>query len=219
MTPRTLSHLEAKAFYDRFGAKQDLQRVYERPALDALVASGRFEEARAVVELGCGTGALAARLLRERLPETATYLGLDVSTTMVRLARERVRPWAVRARVEQTDGAPRLPVADGGCDRVVSAYVLDLLAPEDIRAVIAASWRALEPGGRLCLVSLTFGETAFSRAVAALWARVHRLRPALVGGCRALRLEEHVRDGWDVQERRTVCRLGLCSEVLVAARR
>jgi ubiquinone/menaquinone biosynthesis C-methylase UbiE len=219
MTPRTLSHQEARAFYDRFGAKQDLQRVYERPAIDALVASGRFEEARAVVELGCGTGALAARLLRERLPEAATYLGLDVSTTMVRLARERVRPWAARARVEQTDGSPTLPVPDEGCDRVVGAYVLDLLAPDDIRAVIAEAGRALVPGGRLCLASLTFGETAPSRVVAALWERVHRLRPALVGGCRPLRLAEHVGGGWDVLERRTACRLGLCSEVLVAARR
>ncbi len=217
MTARMLSHREARGFYDCLGSKQDLQRFFEQPAFDALVAGARFREASAVLELGCGTGAFAERLLREQLPQTATYVGLDVSTTMVRLASSRLRPWAGRARVEQTDGTIALPVADGSCDRVVSAYVLDLLSDEDIRTALRESRRVLAPQGLLCLAGLTFGATAGSRVVSALWRRIHGLHPLLVGGCRPLRVREYVADGWRIQEHREICRFGICSEVLLAS--
>jgi ubiquinone/menaquinone biosynthesis C-methylase UbiE len=217
MTARMLSHREARGFYDRLGSKQDLQRFFEQPAFDALIAGARFPEASAVIELGCGTGAFAERLLREQLPQTATYLGLDASTTMVRLARSRLLPWAGRARVEQTDGTIGLPVADGSCDRVVSAYVLDLLSDEDIRAALSESRRVLAPHGLLCLAGLAFGATAASRIVSALWRRIHALHPLLVGGCRPLRVREYVGDDWCIHEHRKICRFGICSEVLVAS--
>ena len=136
---------------------------------------------------------------------------------MVRLARSRLRPWAGRARVEQTDGSIGFPVADGSCDRVVSAYVLDLLCDEDIRAALTESRRVLAPQGLLCLAGLTFGATTASRVVSALWRRIHGLHPLLVGGCRPLRVREFVSDDWHIQEHRTICRFGICSEVLVAS--
>jgi hypothetical protein len=54
---KTLSHHEAKAFYDRFGARQDGQAFYEDGALQELVRHARFAHAREVVEFGCGTSA------------------------------------------------------------------------------------------------------------------------------------------------------------------
>lgn len=214
---RVLSHREARAFYDRFGSKQDLQRIYEDPAVAALEAHGDLEHARAVVEFGCGTGRLARRLLERRLPPEATYLGLDVSQTMVRLAREKLAPWAGRARVEHTDGSPVIPVGDGGCDRLLSVYVLDLLSPDDTRALLGEARRALAPGGRLCLASLTFGEGVLSRAVCRVWSSVHALRPALVGGCRPIRLLSQLASGWRVSHREVICTLGVCTEVVVAS--
>jgi ubiquinone/menaquinone biosynthesis C-methylase UbiE len=211
-----LSREEARAFYDRFGAKQDLQRFYEDRAVEELLARSRFEKAKAVVELGCGTGRLAERLLREHLPLGATYHGFDVSGTMVRLARARLGPWSERARVEQTDGAPSIPRPNESCDRFLSTYVLDLLPEEDIRAALAEAGRLLVPGGLLCLAGLTFGETALSRAVCGLWSRVQAWRPALVGGCRPLRLLEFLGSDWRVDHRRVICSFGVCSEVVVA---
>jgi len=107
---RVLSHEEAKAFYDQFGPKQDLQRIYEDPAIEVLLEYASFQTACAVVELGCGTGRLAARLLEELLPEDSKYLGLDISETMIDLAHGRVAPWGDRARVQRTHGSPTLPV-------------------------------------------------------------------------------------------------------------
>lgn len=213
-----LSRAEARAFYDCFGKRQDLQRFYEDPAVDVLLAHSGFANARAVVEFGCGTGRLAARLLREQLPADATYTGFDLSSTMVDLARARLRPWANRATVECSDGGPDLPLPAGSCDRFLSTYVLDLLSFEDIGAVLVEAHRLLVPGGRLCLGSLTFGETAGSRTVLLLWSVAHRLRPALVGGCRPLRLADHLAAGFQIEHRQVVCPFAICSEVVVAER-
>jgi len=160
---RALSHREAKTFYDRFGSKQDLQRFYEDPAIEVLLRHGEFAKATAVVELGCGTGRLAARLLQDHLPAEATYLGLDISPTMIALTEERIAPWAGRARVRLTEGRPELPLQDGSQDRFLSTYVLDLLSEEEIGASLREARRVLVPNGRLCLASLTFGQTSMSR--------------------------------------------------------
>ena len=84
-----LTRPEARAFYDRFGVKQDAQAFYEDPAIDELLRHADFESAEIVCEFGCGTGRLANRLLAENLPETARYLGWDLSPTMVGLSRQR----------------------------------------------------------------------------------------------------------------------------------
>ncbi len=63
-----LTRDEARAFYDRFGRKQDWQSIYEGRALRDLIRGGAFERARSVLEIGCGTGSFAAELLAHRLP-------------------------------------------------------------------------------------------------------------------------------------------------------
>ena len=104
----TLSHLEARALYDRIGAWQDTQRFYEDYATADLIAHADLHQAQSVFEFGAGTGRIAERLLRDHLPTTAHYFGLDISATMVALARRRLTPWSERARVEQSDGSPRI---------------------------------------------------------------------------------------------------------------
>lgn len=96
---------QARRFYDRIGHGLDARPLCERRALDALSEQGDFAHAGTVVEFGCGTGRFAARLLRERLPDGAAYLGLDVSPGMVRLAGAAVAPWAGRAG-SSAPGAP-----------------------------------------------------------------------------------------------------------------
>lgn len=87
---RTLWHDEAKAFYDWFGLRQDSQRFYEGPAVADLITHADFHEARSMFEFGCGTGRLTERLLSDYLPSGCRYRAVDISSTMVRLARERL---------------------------------------------------------------------------------------------------------------------------------
>ena len=220
MTQRFITHRQARRFYDLIGRAQDARPLSERRALNALATHGAFAEAAVVLEFGCGTGRFAARLLRDELPADAAYLGLDVSPHMVGLAHAAVAPWAGRARIELTDGAIHLPVADAFCDRVLSTYVLDLLSPADAAAFVREARRVLRPGGLLAVASLSPGRTAPARLVTALWQAIWRLNPALLGGCRPLTLRGLLDpEQWDVRAGMSVTDWFLSSEVLVARRR
>jgi ubiquinone/menaquinone biosynthesis C-methylase UbiE len=209
----------AQAYYDRFGKKQDSQGFYEDPALDELVAHAKFEDSRSVFEFGCGTGKFAARLLESCLPPSTSYLGCDLSPVMIGLAEDRLREQGDRAKVVSCDGPIRFPLSEGSVDRVVSNYVLDLLSEADISRFLSESHRVLLPGGRVCIASLTRGVDLRSRIVSSVWRSVFRLRPALVGGCRPIRLDSFVDPReWRVLHRGVVTPFGVPSEVLILER-
>jgi len=211
-----LTRQQAQDFYDRFGSKQDRQSFYEVPALDALVAHAALPEARSVFELGCGTGRFAETLLARHLPPDARYLGVDISSTMIALAARRLAPFASRARVQQVAGEPRFPAADGAFDRVISTYVLDLLPEPAIREVLCEARRVLAPGGLLCVAGITHGSTATSRAVMGAWQWLFARKPAWLGGCRPLALEDSMSDEWEIHFRGALVAFGIASEVIVA---
>lgn len=216
-TERVLNFTGARAYYDRFGKKQDSQGFYEDPALDELIAHGSFPDARRVFEFGCGTGKFAARLLGKHLPSSATYLGCDISPVMVGLARDRLEAYGERARVVLADGPVRFPLPDRSVDRVVGNYVLDLLSEDDIRRFFAEAQRVLMPGGKVCIASLTEGVSLGSRLVSSLWMSVFRLNPSLVGGCRPVLVHAFVKsDQWRIVHQSVVTPFGVPSEVLVA---
>ena len=219
MPRRCLTHEEAKTFYDRFGTKQDRQDWYEGAAIQDLITHGGFEAARTVFELGCGTGTFAKELLAHRLPPAAHYLGVDISSTMVDLTRKRLKRFANRTEVVQTDGSLRFDLPDASFDRFIATYVLDLLAPDDIKGVLDEAHRLLEPDGCLCVVSLTYGRTRVARMVTGLWNGVHRLNPKLVGGCRPLRLQHHIDEAyWRIDYHHVVTAYGIASEVMVVSK-
>ena len=213
-----LTRAQAKTFYDRFGSKQDAQSFYEDKALDDMIAHASFEQVNSVVELGCGTGRLALRLLAKHLPASATYLGSDLSQTMIDLAVQRIIPYQDRAKVVLSDGSMHFSLPDHTVDRVVSTYVLDLLSETDIREAIAEAHRVLVPDGKLCLVGLTEGVTFASRIVSTLWSTICSLHAPLVGGCRPVQLDSFFdQNSWTIDYRNVVTRFGIPSAVLIAS--
>lgn len=208
---------EAKDYYDGFGIRQDEQGFYEDEPLAALIAELEPGRATSVVELGCGTGRLALDLLEHHLPADATYLGIDISDTMVSIARERLGAFGERARVVQGSGAQKLPCEDGGCDRVLATYVLDLLSADDTRGFIREAHRVLVPGGLIGIAGLTQGESPVSLAVSVLWRTVQRFWPRRVGGCRPVEAAAYLNvDDWNILSRSVVTQSNIPSEVLVA---
>lgn len=219
MESRTLSHYQVKAFYDRLGKKQDWQSFYEDVATEALIRNGEFDRASAVFEFGCGTGRFAERLLERYLPPEARYVGVDISETMVALAKKRLARFGLRAEVHLTNGSPQLNFETGAFDRFVSNYVLDLLNVDDTRTVPIEAWRILSDDGLLELVSLTRGFTFISRIVERIWQEIYEIRPILLGGCRPICLRELVTGpNWSLRYSEKFSRFGVPSEVLVAER-
>ena len=216
-TGREFGPSEAKRFYDRFGSKQDLQ-FYERRALRQLVDHADFEHASSVFELGCGTGRLAADLLRDHLAEDARYFGVDISTTIIGIAERRLAPWSERVTVQQADGTSNTAYPDACFERFVATYVLDLLSEDAIHSVLVEANRLLARNGKLCLVTSTEGTGAFSRVLSSMWKRIYAFNPRLVGGCRPLRVSALLdATVWRIEHVEIVSSWGICSEILIAA--
>jgi ubiquinone/menaquinone biosynthesis C-methylase UbiE len=214
---RTLDPQAVRRFYDRFGSKQDTQAFYENPGLELLVRQSAFSEARRVFELGCGTGRFADRLLTRELPPDARYQGVDLSSTMVGLTKQRLARFADRASVTLAEGDVRFAFPDACFDRVVATYVLDLLEEERIHAFLLESHRLLAHGGLLSTLALTHGSSVPSRFVSRVWSALSDLSPGLVGGCRPIAVADHL-DGslWRPLHRSVVVAWAVPSEVLVA---
>ncbi len=217
--PGMLTHQQAISFYNHLGAKQDWQAFFEERAIHEMITHASFENAQAVFEFGCGTGATASQVLAHHLPGEARYLAVDSSATMVRLAQSRLERFGARVTVRQTDGSLHFTEESGSFDRFVSTYVLDLLSASDIAHLLSEAYRLLVPNGRVCLVSLTRGSTRFSHLVTWTWARLHALSPWLVGGCRPLELRDCLPGtGLHPDFMQVVTHFGVPSEVVVASK-
>jgi ubiquinone/menaquinone biosynthesis C-methylase UbiE len=216
--PRYLTSEQTRRVYDRIGRIQDLQALYEHRAIAALLAHADFEHAHAVCELGYGTGALAERLLRDRLSNNARYSGIDLSPRMYELAKRRLDPYADRVELRLGNALPHLPYPDASFDRFLAAYVLDLLSPDDITRTLDEAHRLLAPGGLLCLASLTSGTTRPSRIPTRAWKALWSLEPTLVGGCRPITISDHLdQTAWTLRHHQTISTLAITSDVVVAA--
>ncbi len=212
----TLTHSQARDFYDKFGKRQDSQ-FYEAVAIKQLVEQASFGSADSIYEFGCGTGSFAAELLSHQTPDDCIYKGLDVSSTMVALARQRMEQFGARAQIDNSDGKPLIREQNESFDRFISNYVLDLLHEDDIKTVLGEAHRILKPGGLVCLVSLTHGKSMFARLVEYIWTRLYRFKASLVGGCRPIRLDDFVGEpNWQVEFLQSVSSFGITSEILVA---
>lgn len=147
----------AAARYERYWAP-----VLAPTALKLLTATAeRVTDPRVVMDLGTGTGTLAAEAL-QRWPE-AEVVGVDVSDGMLGIARatvaERVgREAARRLRLVQAD-AQRLPLASGSVDLCVTSFVMQLVL--DRPAALREVRRVLAPGGLLALVTWQSDRSVF----------------------------------------------------------
>lgn len=121
------------------------------PASEALAVLRGAQPSR-VLEVGCGTGEFAARLVAA-LPG-AEVLAVDVSERMVDLAARR----GVDARVADLHD---LPLPAGHVDAVAAMWMLHHL--DDLPGGIAALRRVLAPGGVLVAVTHGAGHVAALR--------------------------------------------------------
>lgn len=132
-------------FFDAWSLIYDLpwvQRATYRPIHDAVLRALVASPACRVLDIGCGTGQLAARIKRTR---PATFVvGCDFSAGMLSRAAARCH----RVRWIRGD-AGRLPFHDGTFDAITSTEAFHWFPDQD--AALAEFYRILKPGGRLLL--------------------------------------------------------------------
>ncbi|MFF5973934.1 class I SAM-dependent methyltransferase [Streptomyces sp. NPDC012769] len=153
----------ASRTYDRMtsaspGYHRHLRRSARRLALP------RRGAGQTVIDLGCGTGASTAALLRAA--PLASVTGVDASAGM--LARARSKSWPdrvsfVHATIEDLARAG----VTGPYDAVFAAYLFRNVADPD--AALRRTRELLRPGGRLAVHEYTLGGRAVDRF---LWSAV-----------------------------------------------
>jgi ubiquinone/menaquinone biosynthesis C-methylase UbiE len=154
MTSSASRRTDAPSF-DRCAARYDELRPIDAnwwELYDRILAAGELR-GRRVLEVGCGTGRLAAALAERAL---ARVWAVDASAAMV----ERARALGVNARVARAEA---LPFKAGSFGAVVMRMVVHLL--ERPRALAEAA-RVLAPGGALVVASEdpdSFDEVWFAR--------------------------------------------------------
>ena len=216
----TLTSEQARHYYDRFVAKQDRQGWYEDAALAWLLAHGAFDGALSLLEIGCGTGRFALRLREEAMASNAAYTGLDISPAMLAAARDRLARSNGHSNFVQGDATAMLPFASGRFDRVIAAYVLDLLSEADSTMLLAEAHRVLAPDGLLCVASLDSKSSGgLSRAIGVLWSAIQRIAPKRVGGCRPIDLRSKLDPAsWRLIDHGSLKPWGVGSQALIARR-
>lgn len=145
-----------------------------------------------VLEIGCGSGAMAARVL-ERFPDVR-LVATDYDPKMVEVARERLAPYGDRATVETAD-ATSLPYEDARFDAVLSFIMLHHVM--DWEPALREVARVLRAGGEV--VGYDVVASGPARALHQVQRETHRLvaRGEMVEALSALSFE-------DVRVRRAV---------------
>jgi tRNA (cmo5U34)-methyltransferase len=144
--------------------------------LVALAAAATTPHARHVLDVGCGAGNYALKLL-EALPGLDVTL-VDLSRPMLDRAVERVGR-ATTGTVTAVQGDVReVDLGEGRFDVVLAAAVLHhLRADDEWRAVFAAFHKALRPGGSVWVFDLVGG--AIPAVQRLMWGRYGEYLTAL----------------------------------------
>ncbi|MCP3857497.1 MAG: class I SAM-dependent methyltransferase [Actinomycetia bacterium] len=148
------------SLFDRWSAVYDrprLQALTYRPIHDAVLRRLDGNSPSTIVDLGCGTGQLSARLI-ERFPH-ATIAGIDFSAGMLAEAAQRLSADPSHPYALLRADAEKLPLAPSSIDAVVCTESFHWYHHQ--AETLEGLAEVLRPDGRLIIASIA---TLTSRA-------------------------------------------------------
>ncbi|MBZ6497061.1 methyltransferase domain-containing protein [Haloterrigena longa] len=167
-------------------------------------------------EVGFGTGR-ALVSFADSVGSTGRVVGLDSSSGMCAVARERVVEADVADRVSLLQGdAERLPLDGDAFDTVFASFTLELFDTPALPVVLGGWRRVLRDDGRLGVVALSKRDAG---SVTRAYERLHEAVPRYAD-CRPVFVRELLEEaGFAVVEAETYPLWGLTIEIVVATPR
>jgi ubiquinone/menaquinone biosynthesis C-methylase UbiE len=187
--------------YDGSSSPEEFVLLGENFSQYILIPRAHLLPDAAILDLGCGNGAVARALTRVLSP-AGRYEGLDINAASVAWLQEHYRPHAnfrfTHADVRNAAYNPggrfgadnyRLPFSDGTFDVVLLKSVFTHMGPSGVRNYLGETSRVLKPSGRSVITFFLLNEE--SRRLADAGAGELLMRHAYPGDplCRLLNPE------------------------------
>lgn len=155
---RALGHDDTKTLYEAFATDKKLEELFhtamaEYSKMSCLdCAAEDLQGVRRILDIGGGNGSVLMRLLEKSPSLNGTLFDLP---TVCERAAENVRQRGMAERVSFNPGDVFSQELPKGYDGVLISHFVEIFTPERIREVYGKVQRALEPGGRLFLWTIT----------------------------------------------------------------
>lgn len=161
------------AMFDRIAGRYDLLNRVMTFGLDhgwrrRTVAALELRAGSRVLDLATGTADMALEVLRQQ--PGARVIGLDPSTNMLAIGRDKVAARHLDERIELRAGvAEQLPFDDDSFDGLCIAYGIRNVP--DRRRALAEMARVVRPGGRVAILEATEAQGGPLALGARIWVR------------------------------------------------
>jgi ArsR family transcriptional regulator len=138
---------DVKAFFERVSSEWDEMRssFYNEGVIEALAECGGVGSGSRVLDVGTGTGFVAAGLASR----ATTVMGVDSSPAMLSVAAQNMSTIGIANVTLIEGGLDALPIADASLDAAVANMVLHH-APDPL-AMIQEMARVVRPGGAVAV--------------------------------------------------------------------
>jgi ubiquinone/menaquinone biosynthesis C-methylase UbiE len=207
-----VSQTEVAGVYNALSSMYNLWgRLTESRARDRAIELADIKDGQDVLEVAAGTG-MAFYEIVKRNPN-GRNVGIDLSEGMLSKARKELSGLKSSSYQLKTGSAFRLEEKDTSFDLLMNNYMFDLIAFEEMDAVLHEFKRVLRKGGKLVLVNMTDGEKFGTD----IYTWIYRMSPKLMGGCRGVQLSEKLKvHGFNIKLREYYQQLLFPSEVILA---
>ena len=201
------SYDKISRFYDYFAGV--LEKKYRNMALEWL----NIKRGETVLEIGFGTGH-CLKQMAESVGEDGKVYGIDISSGMLEVSKQRLEETGLLDRVELYCGdALKMPYEDNKFDAVFMSFTLELFDSPEIPKVLSETKRVLKLNGRLGVVSMSKedGDSILLR----LYEWTHKKIPQYVD-CRPIYVEQSLKDaGFEIKHKEKVKLFGVPGEIVI----
>jgi demethylmenaquinone methyltransferase/2-methoxy-6-polyprenyl-1,4-benzoquinol methylase len=203
----------ARVAYDRLSKWYDLfAGGSEKKFADIGLLKLNVQAGEKILEIGFGTGGSLVQLVQFAGP-TGQVWGVDLSTGMFRVARDKLKKNGFTNRVElQCADAMHLPYPANSFDAVFMSFVLELFDTPDLPLVLNECQRTLNNNGRIGVVALAKRVKLSVR----LYEWFHKRFPTCVD-CRPIFVRETIEEaGFQIMDVTEMSMWGLPVEIVMA---